>query len=297
MGCWSKTCGLSNLHITAGTEVYVFVLERNKTYNHCYSTSLFKPLLLPFESVYDDYGGGEDSSGIALPFVMAGLKDRLVEMALGKNKYHDIAVTKEGFTDKMFFEACHEDRMFVQSRYDKEKTAVYFTMMRKDIVDQILENRVLHNYVGSSKGTTGWGNSYIEYKFSDVVSSIRPLLNRLKEDTEVEQGFIMDRIHAYCDEYLAAIWLTDSGHRHSSIVDMKSLIGRAIEIDTVDAINKIDLLIAEYLKGIFIEEFMTSARKTWVPGGHEGSQSDSGDALRLLAQATISVLDKEKSEE
>jgi hypothetical protein len=41
---------------------------------------------------------------------------------------------------------------------------------------------------------------------------------------------------------------------------------------------------------------MHSARKIWIPGGHEGSQSTSGGALRLLAKATINVLDKERAE-
>jgi hypothetical protein len=45
---------------------------------------------------------------------------------------------------------------------------------------------------------------------------------------------------------------------------------------------------------LYIDGFMSSARKTWIPGGHEGSQSTSGGALRLLAKATIDVLDEEK---
>jgi hypothetical protein len=41
---------------------------------------------------------------------------------------------------------------------------------------------------------------------------------------------------------------------------------------------------------------MSAARKRWIPGGHEGSQSMSGGALRLLAKATIGVLDRERAE-
>lgn len=76
MGCWYKTCGLSNLHIPAGTPVYVFVLERrgNGISDACYSTSMFAPLLLPFESEYNDYGGGENSKGVGFPYIMQALK-------------------------------------------------------------------------------------------------------------------------------------------------------------------------------------------------------------------------------
>lgn len=300
MGSWNKTCGLSNLHITAGTPVYVFVLERAKSYDHCYSTSLFSPLLLPFEADYDDYGGGENCGGVALPFVMKGLKDHLVEMELGDNQYHDIAVKKDNFDDKLFFEAVHEDRMQIQGRYGKEPTQVYFTMMRKDIVDDILENRVLEHYVGNGKGTCGWGNNYVRYKFSDVVASIRPLLEKMIADSEGKsehmRAFMMDTVHKYRDDFYAAMYLNGDGYRYSRIVDMKEMVSRAIEIGTVESINKIEALLVEHIKGVFIDSFMHDARKTWIPGGHEGSQSSSGGALRLLAKATITVLDKERAE-
>lgn len=301
MGCWNKTCGLSNLHITAGTPVYVFVLERNKTYDPCYATGLFSPVLLPFESVYDDYGGGEDSSGVALPFVMKGLKDQLVEFELGENQYHDIAVKKEGFTDKLFFEACHEDRMQIQGRFDKEPTQVYFTMMRKDIVDSILETRVIEDYVGEGKGTHGHGNNYIRYKFADITASVRPLIERLLEDISKSENeyirfAIFDSMHKYRNEFHAAKYLSYDNHRYSRIVDVKHLASRVLEIGTVESINKLEGLLIENLKAVFIDSFMHSARKTWVPGGHEGSQSSSGGALRLLAKVTIDALDRERAE-
>ena len=300
MGCWNKTCGLSNLHITAGTPTYVFVLEKNAHYDHCYSTGLFSPLLLPFEADYDDYGGGEDSRGVALDLIMEGLKSQLVEMELGDNQYHDIAVKKEGFNDKLFFEAVHEDRLKIQGRYNKEPIPVYFTMMRKDIVDDILENRVLEHYVGNGKGTCGWGNNYVKYKFSDIVASVRPLLERMLADTEGQnefmKAFVMDRIHKYRDEFYAAMYLNGDGFRYSRIVDVKGIVGKAIEEGTLEAITKAEQLLCEYLKGVFIDSFMHDARKTWIPGGHEGSQSYSGSALRQLASATIKVLDKEKAD-
>ena len=299
MGCWNKTCGLSNLHITAGTPTYVFVLEKNKHYDHCHSTSLFSPLLLPFEADYDDYGGGEDSRGVGLSYIMEGLKDSLVEMEVGENEYHDIAVKKADFTPEKFFEACHEDRMQVQLRYP-DPTQVYFTMMRKDVVDHILENRVLENYVGDGKGTCGWGNNYVRYKFSDVVASVRPLLEKMIKDVEGKDGFwkafVMDRIHKYRDQFYAAMYLNGDGYRYSRIVDVKSIVSKAIEDGSLEAVLKAEALLIEYLKGVFIDSFMHDARKTWIPGGHEGSQNSSGGALRLLAKATVEVLDKEKAE-
>jgi hypothetical protein len=303
MGSWSKTCGLSNLHITAGTPVYVFVLEKNKDYNACYSTGLFAPLLLPFESVYDDYGGGEDSSGPALDYIMNMIKKDLIEMEVGENQYHDIEVKKEGFGPEKFFEAVHEDRLSIQGPRS-EPTQLYFTMMRKDIVDDILENHRIQDYVGDGKGTCGYGNNYIKYKFADIVADIRPLLNDAMEivgkiDKE-ERAFKMLSGFDYLfdQDYKNKVlkWMRSDSYRHSRIVDMKSVIRRGLEIGTVDSINKLEEILTEHVKAIYIDGFMDSARKTWIPGGHEGSQGMSGGALRLLGAATVRALDREKAE-
>ena len=306
MGCWNKTCGLSNLHITAGTPVYVFVLEKNKDYDPCYSTGLFSPLLLPFESVYDDYGGGEDSSGPALDYIMNMIKKDLVELEVGENQYHDIEVKKEGFGPEKFFEAVHEDRLSIQGRRS-EPTQLYFTMMRKDIVDDILENRRIQDYVGDGKGTCGYGNNYIKYKFADIVADIRPLLNeamekiaKAKEDNETLANYMLydgfEGMFPYGHPNKVAKWLRGDSYRYSRIVDMKSVIRRGLEIGTVESINKLEEILTEHVKAIYIDGFMHAARKTWIPGGHEGSQSMSGGALRLLAKATINALDKEHAE-
>jgi hypothetical protein len=307
MGCWNKTCGLSNLHITAGTPVYVFVLEKNKDYDHCYSTSLFAPLLLPFESTYDDYGGGEDSHGVALNLIMGGIKKELVEMEVGENTYHDIAVKKEDFDAEKFFEAVHEDRLSIQGRFRAEPTQIYFTMFRKDIVDDILENRRIQDYVGDGKGTCGYGNNYIKYTFADIVADIRPLLNEAMEkiaeakatnDTLANymlyDGF--EGMFPYGHPNKVAKWLRGDSYRYSRIVDMKAVIRKGLEVGTVEAINKLEEVLVDHLKAVFIDGFMHAARKTWIPGGHEGSQSMSGGALRLLAKATINALDKERAE-
>ena len=303
MGSWSKTCGLSNLHITAGTPVYVFVLEKNKDYDACYSTGLFTPLLLPFESVYDDYGGGEDSSGPALDYIMFMIKKDLIEMEVGENQYHDIEVKKEDFGPEKFFEAVHEDRLSIQGPRS-EPTQLYFTMMRKDIVDDILENRRIQDYVGAGKGTCGYGNNYIKYKFADIVADIRPLLNDAMEivgkiDKE-ERAFKMLSGFDYLfdQDYKNKVlkWMRSDSYRHSRIVDMKSVIRRGLEIGTVDSINKLEEILIEHVKAIYIDGFMDSARKTWIPGGHEGSQGMSGGALRLLGAATVRALDREKAE-
>ena len=310
MGCWNKTCGLSNLHITAGMPVYVFVLEKTESYDHCYSTGLFSPLLLPFESEYNDYGAGENSSGIALNIIMGGIKRDLVELPLGENQYHDIEVTKEKFDVDLFFEAVHEDRLSIKGRFSTEPTPIYFTMMRKDIVDDILANRTIEEYVGEGKGTfSKWGDekNYIRYKFADIVDNIRPMIAEARAKVEEAKAsnetlanyMLFDGIGAifgYNSPHLAARWMRYDDYRYSRIVDMKIVYRKAFEAGTDEAMETLALVMEQHLKALFIDGFMTAARKTWIPGGHEGSQSTSGAALRLLTSATISALDREKAE-
>jgi hypothetical protein len=52
----------------------------------------------------------------------------------------------------------------------------------------------------------------------------------------------------------------------------------------------------QHLKALYIDGFMTAARKTWIPGGHEGSQSTSGGALKLLGKIVSDVVDAERAE-
>ena len=310
MGCWNKTCGLSNLHITAGTPVYVFVLEEDRDHSNCYSTSLFSPLLLPFESVYNDYGGGENSSGIALPLILGGIKKEMVEMPLGENQYHDIEVTKEKFDEALFFDAVHEERLKIQGRFSTEPTNIQFTMFRKDIMDAILDQREIEEYVGDNKGTFAkWGDekNYIRYNFKDIVADIKPMIEQgmakiaeAKATNDALANYMLydgiEGLFEYRSENKAARWLRYDNHRYSRIVDMKTVLRKGFEAGTPEALDKLAEILEQHLKALFIDGFMTAARKTWIPGGHEGSQSYSGAALRMLANATLEVLDKEKAE-
>lgn len=306
MGCWHKTCGLSNLHITAGTPVYVFVLEEDRDSSNCYTTNLFSPLLLPFESVYNDYGGGDDSSGVALPFILSALKSSLVEMELGENQYHDIEVTREKFDIDLFFDAVHENRLMIKHHPALDPTKVTFTMFRKDIVDAILEQRAIVEYVGNGRGNYAKYNNeldYSRYHYKDIVKDIRPLIDQMRTkiaEADPSEAIYMpysmlSKVSGYQSENLAARWLHQDNYRYSRLVDIRMAVTTALKADTESAYSLLELLLTEHVKGLFIEAFMTAARKTWIPGGHEGSQSESGAALRLLARVTIDVLDQERA--
>lgn len=304
MGCWNKTCGLTNLHIKAGDKAYVFVLEKRDDDNdgHCYSTHLYKPLLLPFETTYNDYGGGEDSTGPGFPFIMDGIKRCLHEVEPGDNQYHDIAVKKDEFNEELFFEAVHEGRLFREGNFSSPVKLEY-VMFRKDIVDDILENRVIEKYVGSGKGTGGYDNNYVYYKFADIVADILPMLQEIVEMSikakETGNDYKLFGGLEYMFEYdhpnLAAKWLRGGdSYRFSRIVDMNRVLTAVLTGDDVEAsVLKLEALITEELKGRFIDSLMEVTRRSWIPQSGEGSQCAENDEYRLINAAMARAMDAE----
>ena len=311
MGCWNKTCGLSNMHITAGTPVYVFVLEwrSNGISETCYTTSMFAPLLLPFESEYNDYGGGENSTGVGLPYIMQALRNELVEVGVGENQYHDIAVKRDVWSEELFFEAVHEGRLRIQSHRNKDGVPVTFTMMRKDVVDHLLSTRPLEQYVGDGKGNLAkWGDSkdYRVYTFADVVADVKPVVKEIFEIAEQAKTASKDdysaAFRAHSLQYmfrwedrgknLAADWLSYDSYRYSKLISADDLMRMCVDANDPD---QLELLFTDYLKGVFIDGFMSEARKIWIPGGHEGSQSSSDAALMQLYEATKVAIKNERA--
>ena len=298
MGCWNKTCGLSNLHITAGTDVYVFLLEQNeRDDDRCYSTAFFSPLLLPFTAKYDDYGGGEDCGGF-VSIVINGVREKLIEVEQGPNEFHDIAVKRVGFGEQELFRSCLESRL--KTRGSEHERLVDFVMFRKDIVDGILDNYVVEKYVGHGKGTTGYENSYITYKFQDVINDVPDFITELMSKIALKRannGWWLGGLYSIFEwngPNKAAWFLADNNYRYSRIVDVGDEIVNLIDTDDRHIAEE---LLTEYLKGLFLDMFMNRIRKNWMPGGHEGSQEQERKGHRVLLQVIGQALDIEENEE
>lgn len=95
MGCWNGTCGFTNLPILDGRDIYVFPIVENHGSSFCYTNALYRPTAIPFRAVYNDYGGGIDSCGTGIDIIMEWIREHLVEMDVGENRFHDIEVKKK----------------------------------------------------------------------------------------------------------------------------------------------------------------------------------------------------------
>lgn len=292
MGCWNKTCALSNLHIYSGQQVYTFIVEPNDYYTPTGTTTFYRPLLLPFISTYDDYGGGENSRGPMFEFVLNTIKEQLTEVPVGENKYHDIAVSRDNFDEEQLFASMIKQRLVVGS------SKLNFTMIRKDIADDILKRWKLQKYVGAGEGTTRWNNSYIEYTLDSVLDETPRLIAHLKDfvkSTDSKIPYIFDALYKFESKLKTQTLLYDINQIHySRLVNIAHLIFDLINRGDDEMLTNV---FETYYKGRFIDAFMYSTRKVWLPGTHEGSQDANIDEPYLLMSAMAKVLKKEEDEQ
>lgn len=217
MGCWNGTCAVSNLHVTHGTEVAVFLLLKNSRENSfCYGNALYDVCPVPFYGKYDDYGGVEECYGFGLPIVLNALKEQLYEFGQGPNEYHDCEVRRDNLDIELLFQADGEGRLAVNQGYvhdgdsydfDELKRldsltssqqfeldrlankikgvdahrAVTHVIIHGDVFKSIINGWYIEKYVGEGKGNKGYNNSYTHFYFSDLKASISEYISRAKQ--------------------------------------------------------------------------------------------------------------------
>lgn len=305
MGSWYKTCGVSQLHIRDNDEVMVVVLEQSTDDTaRCYSTAFWKPLMLPFYAKYGDYGRGDDNTGAGLPFIIEGIKKNLVEMELGDNQYHDIAVKRDAFDVELFYEAVHENRLFKDVSWGgKESTLLDFVMIRKDILDDIFKNFRRELYVGNGKGDCGYENNYRMVNFNTILADLPEYMTRLTEMCVPKEGATPDdllimriemrglEIFEYGHSNLVNQWLRGDTYRYCNVVRPGELVFAEMQKGNIELVEQ---LIVDILKLKYLDCFMEVTRKNWAPGGHEGSQGNEHHGYRVLARAINCAIEREK---
>jgi hypothetical protein len=209
MGCWNGTCGLSGLPITYGEEMYVFPIVSVNADSFCYASALYRPTVLPFLAEYNDYGGGEKCSGVGLEINMLHIKNKLVEMEVGDNKYHDIAVKREGFDTDAFFEACGESRLkFVNPMKNYPGRApendVFFTMVRKDVVDRLWNEWTFDSWKGTD-GKVPEGFESDKYYVKNVTyKKLATLIPDFLDHCATANDPVKDKMEESLDEFATA---------------------------------------------------------------------------------------------
>jgi hypothetical protein len=123
MGCWNGTCAMSKLPIFAGDRVVCWFIVGSQGYsrggdatNFCYPHDQFQLMPLPFRAEYNDYGSIENldpADQQLFDLQLAIIRNHLVELDIGENTVHDIAVKKKDLDFDLATEAIHEGRLQV----------------------------------------------------------------------------------------------------------------------------------------------------------------------------------------
>lgn len=226
MGCWNGTCMISNLHVTAGQEVIVFMLAKSgPSDNFCYEHSFYTPCPIPFYGEYNDYGAVENCRGFGLDLVVDAIRNQLYEFHQGPNSSHDCEVLKTNFDIDKLFDADHEGRLGIQKGHEwdgddydiqqlermHEKDgltesqareldrlanklkkvdtfrAVTHVIIHGDIFKAITEKFFLEEYV-SEGGNCGYDNNYLRTTFQDIIDDIPGYIEKVKAEESNEDA-------------------------------------------------------------------------------------------------------------
>jgi hypothetical protein len=321
MGCWNGTCGLSGLPITYGDEMYVFPIVDNGGDEYCYTTSFYRPVVMPFQAEYDDYGGGEKCSGVGLELNINNVSKKLIEMDVGENASHDIAVKREGFDVDTFFETCHENRLKFKNPMagwepSKPTVAVNFTMVRKDVVDRLWNEWTFDMYKprdiaipeGFESDQYNIKNvtyaklaalipSYLEHCASKLSPTLDDLCDSIKDGGELtdeqkaEQIIVhMLRDTMFFDKHDHFLSSTFRSVFDTAFLNIDGLTDTIIDAYLAGKKEVATALMQECLIGIMVNSFMSSTRRVWLPPMHQGSQSQEFDDYLLMNNVTNDII-------
>lgn len=308
MGCWNNTCGLTNLPIIAGDAVYVFPIKErdiSEYRSHCETTAFYEPMMTPFTAEYDDYGGGANCEGPLLDQFITALKSSLVELSLTEASASESPIDKDTFDIDGFFEAIHDNKLFVRGW--RKKQAVYFTMVRKDIVDRLWHEWKFDIYVGDGNATTP-GEAYERsVTYATLAEQFLPkFVDSLKAIAESSES--LDKIDRIIARQFA---LRDSDNNSNTVPALRRLFHSFDRSESWDPLFIKDMIMdlvvegnyeraTELLKlqllGIMVNDMMSSTRRIWLPVMHQGSQSADYDDYRLLHKLANDVMDEQDAE-
>lgn len=282
MGCWNKTCGLTGLYIRDSEPVYVFVMEKNDTEtSRCYTTAYWSPCLLPFQSKYNDYGGGYDSHGFSFDLIMKRFKKAVREVE-PESEYDPFHLKRSEFDEKMFFDAAHEQKLYL----DESNVKCDFVMMRKDIVDNILNN---WNQDIWSNGKYMENTTYNDF-VKDIPEFLTVIATYMTKNTRMYMSSF-DHVFPRESENMVNLFLNRDLYKYSyNILQYRSNL---IEYIRNGEFEKAAEYIKTFLIGYVIDCFMSDTRKCWIPAAHEGSQSQSEHAYRFLNKTIQHFLDND----
>jgi len=185
------------------------------------------------------------------------------------------------------------------------------------IFKAITEKWYIEDYVGGGEGTAGYNNDYNHMYFKDLISFIPAYvadkrvaeLERLQRIAEMDEdgivlksaGLIKLLAEGAGDHWnspnLATRWmrhLTSSGSQTVwGFINVEEHVKEYVEAKDWDGLAKFT---HEVLTASWINSFMSYTRKIWVKQTGQGSQNREPLGYKVLAEATLDILEDERRE-
>jgi len=286
----------------------------------CYTNTYYDFCPLPFYADYNDYGAGENNSGLGLPVIMTAIRNKLFEYDQGENQYHDIAVRKEGFDVEKMWEAAHEGRlalnnsrnqtflgMMLNSTSDPLEKAdiaakladiqrfgrrIAPVMVHGDILDHILDNVTKEYYYYDEER-----NFVTEtYYFHELVADLPEFVMRMRCAIAGDDFFSFEdsarKLFEDDERNLATKWLSGIDRQAEFLFRMDDMMREGTEQLSDE---ELVAFLTEYLKGLWLNSYMDSIHRAWIVPMSAGQEIDH-EPYQILNNAIQAVFAKERRE-
>jgi hypothetical protein len=263
-------------------------LGENNFSSWCSTSALYSVCPLLFEGKYTDYGAVSDLSG-CIDLILSSLKSQVIEMDVGENEYHDIAIKRDTFDEKMIFTASNKNRLFVAHHWNKNKAI----SLHPVIIHGSVYREILDKYIADSDDT-----------FQDIVDKIPSFVLKIRQHIEkkdvIGHHLDVETIWSWEEQQtnIAARWIS----RHSGLEgEYTSLLinKEKILMDYIKAGDwgSVETLYIEILKVSFLNNFMYATRKMWTPQCGAGNSNGELYPYEFLAKTILDISAAERKRE
>lgn len=315
MGCWNKTCGLTQLPIVAGDPVVTFlIVESPSKYGQthpCYSSAFWNLIPLPIYGEYDDYGWMEVDEGQTwkLNLFKKHLPINRVETEDDKSGFvrYESLQKKDMFSSfKAIGDAIHGgvytykyadkdlmiSAMMIHRDTFNEMTSEIngeysdsLVLKRDDALKMIDEYKIVHSEsLKESNLLSKLSEDQLTDKSPEELQKILQAMARLIRFDDSNQIDEWVKSKFPDEKYVFSIpihWIIRSWFSNRSMGGSTGYITSNFTRD----VEKEDIPASELYDGFAFQYLIDSLRKQYFPQGHEGSQADIGKVNEKFAEA------------
>ncbi len=217
-----------------------------------------------------------------IPTIIDFIKNNLVELDIGENSCHDIAVSKDGFDLNKLFETEHKHRLYVTNPIFGGEQSVKHIEIRKQVLDSLLKTYTIEEYIGYDEVNT---SGYIKHSFDDMLNFgyyFLDITKKLKKD-DFKRWDIFEYSTCKFTKYLPR-----DIKRNGLGSIITELLLESLDNNNVELSRTIIYQLCVYT---WLHHIMNSGRRIWSPQSGAGSQETDTLVQKLIARITLNEAD------